>query len=575
MTGGRLLAALLSGRQIVGRTNPRLLDWAGERWHAWLHSQRTDPPDRSKPQLFAVATLTCVEDLHLHVGLMQLLADPQFRCTVVLTAPTEEMARILGSQARREQWQYLVHIVEQSDWPQLIERLPASAALAVFPLPCVLTHEEIAHFSFTSGSQDEGPPAGQVRGSPAFIGQAGDYAEWNNAHPEVAEGVWAEALDVLRTQDPDLLVSGSAPVRAGRKKWPKAAAWNGSAQAPQDGIDVPAVEANDELVVRTSREPLDPTVIARRYAGLAQADEPLKIKIPGTLLITAPQVLRVEAHKADGSVRGTDLLFRVPASQIQAWMITAFLNRGGGGNPMIRAFAAGVGCRIAYAEDEPEVLSDIPVVWGVLRDSDRIIAQAKAQSLYFFYIDHAYFDRGHGKSYRITRNRYEAGPVRDCPPDRIAEFGINLRPWRKSGREIIVCPPTVHFMQAHGCSDWLETTLDALGSYTDRPIIIREKPQPGETAVPLETALEPAHALVTHSSNVAIEAACLGTPVFVNPASAAAPIGQTDLSMIETPVYPEREAWLAHLAYSQFSFDEIRDGTAWRLLLEMEERNLV
>ena len=155
---------------------------------------------------------------------------------------------------------------------------------------------------------------------------------------------------------------------------------------------------------------------------------------------------------------------------------------------MIRAFAAGIGCRIAYAEDEPELLSDIPVVWGVLRDSDRIIAQAKEQSLYFFYIDHAYFDRGHGKSYRITRNRYEAGPVRDCPPDRIAEFGVDVRPWRKSGRDIIVCPPTEYFMQAHGCSDWLESTLDTLASYTDRPIAIRQKPQAGETAVPLETA---------------------------------------------------------------------------------------
>lgn len=256
-------------------------------------------------------------------------------------------------------------------------------------------------------------------------------------------------------------------------------------------------------------------------------------------------------------------------------MVSAFLNRGGGGNPVVRAFAEGVRCRLAYAEDEPQVLSDIPVVWGVLRESDRILAQAKAQSLYFFYIDHAYFNRGHGKAYRITRNGYEAGPIRDCPRDRLTRLRPHIAPWRKSGRSIIVCPPTEYFMHTHCCLDWLETTLKKLRSVTDRPIIIREKPKPGEEVVPLSQALETAHAVVTHSSNVAIEAACLGTPVFVAPASAAAPIGRTDVAEIEEPNYPDREPWLAHLAYNQFSFDEIRDGIAWRTLLELEEREFV
>jgi hypothetical protein len=256
-------------------------------------------------------------------------------------------------------------------------------------------------------------------------------------------------------------------------------------------------------------------------------------------------------------------------------MISAFLNRGGGGNPVVRAFANGVGCRLAYAEDEPEELQDIPVVWGVLRQSDRILAQAKRQGLYFFYIDHAYFNRGHGKTYRITRNAYEAGPVRECSGDRLSELDVDVRPWRKAGREIIVCPPTDYFMQAHGCPDWLDETLSGLRRLTDRPITVRMKPQPGEQAVPLPEALKKAHALVTHSSNVAIEAACLGTPVFVDGASAAAPVGLTDLSQIESPAYPDRDPWLAHLAYNQFSFEEIGDGRAWTMLLDLEERPYV
>jgi hypothetical protein len=270
-----------------------------------------------------------------------------------------------------------------------------------------------------------------------------------------------------------------------------------------------------------------------------------------------------------------EVRFNVPPANIEPWMLSAFLNRGGGGNPVVRAFAMGTGCRLAYAEDETNALHDIPVVWGVLRGSDRILAQARSQGLHFFYIDHAYFDRGHGKSYRITRNRYEAGEVRKVNDDRLKRLTPDIQPWRKNGRSIIVCPPTEYFSAAHDCADWLETTLATLRLETDRPIIVREKPKAGEAFVPLANALRNAHALVTHSSNVAIEAACLGTPVFVSSTSAAAPIGQTDIGLIETPRYPERDAWLAHLAYSQYSISEIRDGTAWNIIKYLEDCEFV
>jgi hypothetical protein len=49
-------------------------------------------------------------------------------------------------------------------------------------------------------------------------------------------------------------------------------------------------------------------------------------------------------------------------------------------------------------------------------------------------------------------------------------------------------------------------------------------------------------------------------------------VGLTDLQAIESPLYPDRRPWLAHLAYSQFSLEEIASGAVWRLLLEWEER---
>jgi len=245
---------------------------------------------------------------------------------------------------------------------------------------------------------------------------------------------------------------------------------------------------------------------------------------------------------------------------------------------VVSAFARGTGCRLAYAEDELAQTGEMhsfPVVWGVLRGSNEIIARAKAQGLHFYYIDHAYFDRGHGNSYRITRNGYEAGLVRKCSGDRLKKLDVTIEPWRKSGRSIIVCPPTDFFAAAHGCENWLGETLAQLRLETDRPIVIRTKPRAGEQFVTLPEALQDAHALVTHSSNVAIEAACLGTPVFVSAASAAAPIGWTDLGMIEAPRYPKRDGWLAHLAWSQFTLEEFANGEAWRNMQKHEGKDYV
>jgi hypothetical protein len=78
------------------------------------------------------------------------------------------------------------------------------------------------------------------------------------------------------------------------------------------------------------------------------------------------------------------------------------------------------------------------------------------------------------------------------------------------------------------------------------------------------------HALVTFNSVAATEAVMQGVPAFVlAPSNAAMPVGNTDLSKIETPYYPDRDklhAWAHHLAYGQFHVDELRDGTAFRIL---------
>jgi hypothetical protein len=580
MKGDQLASDMLCFRKLLG-SRPELLAAIAEELDRWVQSQRTETPDVSKPQVIVVLQLSCVADIAAHVAFAQLLALSRIRCAVVLAFPTEALALVAAGQARREPWYGLAQIVGPSERLQLLKRLPPDSPVAIFPGPAVLDKQCLDTMFLTKlpnpllSASDSGGDHPALLWGRGFFGRVGDYSDSDDLNPQSGAKDSGVASELLMLGPADLGLCTAARAMPVRNQWPRKTSSIEIADSHGETVEVPRVETGDEIVIRLNRDPLPSTVLERRSARLCGKGEPLKIRLPGEMLTPAPKLVRLETYRANGRAAGANLLVRVPPSELQPWMMSAFLNRGGGGNPVVRAFAEGVGCRLAYAEDEPDTLSEIPVVWGVLRQSDRIIAQAKASQMYFFYIDHAYFDRGHGKSYRITRSRYEAGPVRKCPPDRIGVLDVEVRPWRKSGREIIVCPPTEYFTAAHDCADWLATTLDALGKASDRPILVREKPKPGEPAIPLTTALKTAHALVTHSSNIAIEAACLGTPVFVNPASAAAPIGETDLSKIETPVYPDRRPWLAHLAYNQFSLDEIRAGDAWRLLLESEERDFV
>lgn len=560
MTGMAPPAAMMAIRLALRKAASPLPDRGRCIWNEWIRLHRHRAPSLKLPRMIVAMAVSAIEDIYLHVGAIQILSASGLRCTVVLHVPNEAVARIIEARALRECWLGLIHLVIGPRFNTMVARLPENVPIAVFTLPCPLEAAVAGALPITrSGPNDQ-----------YYVGPAGDYGQNAESSPLIGSEIIARLIDLILDVDPNAL---TVPHHDGHH-------YSSSATPSQQypltlnddeagTMELPDVDPGEELIVTTTGEWTD--ILVKQDLEL-QPDARLKIRLPPSLIKLTGQGIRVELRGQDGARSSQEILARVPAARLKPWMMTAYLNRGGGGNALIRAFAQGIGCRLAYAEDEPSELVDLPIVWGVLRDSDRIVMQARRQALPFFYIDHAYFDRGHGKSYRITRNSYEAGPIRQCSDDRFAGLGVSMRPWRKHGRDIIVCPPTDYFMQAHGCPDWLEKTLETLRRVTDRPIVIRTKPAPGEAAVPLPEALETAHALVTHSSNVAIEAACLGTPVFVSPSSAAAPIGRFNVERIETPFYPDRRPWLAHLAYNQFSFDEIASGEAWRLLLELEER---
>lgn len=171
----------------------------------------------------------------------------------------------------------------------------------------------------------------------------------------------------------------------------------------------------------------------------------------------------------------------------------------------------------------------------------------------------------HGGYYRWHVGGFQLRAVRELPGDRWAALQTPLRPWAQDGDHIVVAEPSPTYQRFHGIEGWTERTIATLQRLTGRPIVVRDK-EMQRADRKLHWDLLGAHCLVTHGSNAAVEAAIMGCPVFVHPDSAAALVGRTELEAIEDPAYPDREAWVRSLAYSQFNEAELVDGTLWRLL---------
>lgn len=195
----------------------------------------------------------------------------------------------------------------------------------------------------------------------------------------------------------------------------------------------------------------------------------------------------------------------------------------------------------------------------------------------FYWIDNAYFFGGHKRSnYRVTKNEEQPTKIFKRPDDRWKRYNLPIHPWKKGGKDIIVCPPSEHMMNFRKSYGWVERTVAILKEHTDRNIIVRVKPPIEHGPLPsVVDALQTAHALVTYHSNVATEAIQYGVPVFVDPIAAASCVGETDFTKIETPVYPEREPWFHHLAYMQFHSTEFESGLAYKCVKDSENLEIL
>ncbi len=213
--------------------------------------------------------------------------------------------------------------------------------------------------------------------------------------------------------------------------------------------------------------------------------------------------------------------------------------------------------------------------YGWTEHTAALIAQCRAQGRDWYYADNAYYF-GRGAYFRVTRNalmhsgRPGAG---SRGRERFERFGIEIAPWRRDGRHVVVATQSRLFYRMKMDLDrdaWTAEVVARLHAATARPIEVCRKPEardmpPEQAHSPqLESLLEDAWALVTHSSSAAVAALLRGVPVFCLAPCMASPMGLSELAQIEQPATPDgREEWAWTLAANQWTYAEMASGKCW------------
>ena len=265
-------------------------------------------------------------------------------------------------------------------------------------------------------------------------------------------------------------------------------------------------------------------------------------------------------------------------------------------------------------------------VFGILRGTDKIIKECEMANHDYYYFDHCYLYAGQKHSnhpvfkdriYRIVKNEQSLTTIDTLSKEDnkrvdwyLNKEKITINNWKKDGGHILVLPPSLYMkrfynmhivlpefgikngqkvlrknqteVQLKNLGDrrdqaiiidkeasydndefWEKDVITELKKHTDREIRVRYKDSP----TTFQQDLVGAWAVVSSQSIGAVDALLAGVPSFCEDTSAALPMSLTDISKIETPIYPDnREEWMRSLLANQYTLEEIRSGIAYNRL---------
>jgi len=216
---------------------------------------------------------------------------------------------------------------------------------------------------------------------------------------------------------------------------------------------------------------------------------------------------------------------------------------------------------------------------GVSQKIDRVIAYCKEYNIDYINIDTGYFGNVKRKIiHRVSRDAMQtSGPILRRKLDRATAQGYEFCEFTP-GEKILICPPSRKIMRMFGQpppEEWVESIIEEIKKYTDRPIIVRDKglrrERVGEFSVPMQLINEQIHCVVTYNSIAATEAISTGVPAVALAPGAADELCTKTIAEIENPYYPDEEKvlqWQNWLAYCNYTTTELRNNRALDIIEE-------
>ena len=238
-------------------------------------------------------------------------------------------------------------------------------------------------------------------------------------------------------------------------------------------------------------------------------------------------------------------------------------------------FTIGSGGRFVTVQEMNENTS-LPMCWaGFFRP--QWLEICRKHNLKFYNFDSAYFGNVKKKIiFRLSVNNFQnVEPIVNRPSDRWEQLGLEQHSF-KQGSAIVIVPPDRKIANALGLGSedqWINETVHKIKNFTDREIKIRKRPEPRADRIVSNTfkdfIKDDTFCVIGYSSNALVEAAMHDIPVIALGHSATKSLYNYQLQDIEKikPAYlDDKQAWLNHLAYSQFTRGELIAGVAWDLI---------
>ena len=230
---------------------------------------------------------------------------------------------------------------------------------------------------------------------------------------------------------------------------------------------------------------------------------------------------------------------------------------------------------------------DVSVIWSVLwsgrmRQNKLIYDRCQQQGMPILIIEVGNLKRG--ETWRISldhiNNLGKFGNDIGLDPTRPEKLGVKLQPIATTRRgEILIACQHQESLQWQGMpamKDWVADTIEKIKQHTHRRIRVRYHPRSAfpfkQSGVEVERPmLVPNtydsfdifynyHCVINHNSGPAVQAAINGVPVLCDSSSLAADLS-IKWSELDSPYVPDRVDWFLKLCHTEWTVDEIHQGT--------------